>query len=449
MAQATIERYADVISEGVAPLVGAKEDYDPLMELIGNARLVLLGEASHGSREFYHRRAEITKRLIIEKGFTAVAVEGDWPDAYQVNRYVHAQSDDRTGQEALSGFQRFPAWMWRNTEVLGFVNWLRTYNDAMSFSRERVGFYGLDLYSLHASIDAVLHYLETIDPEAAARARRRYACFDSYGEDTQLYGHATDLGLGRSCEDDVVAQLKDLSRRADEYLRRDGFVAEDEFFYAQQNARLVKNAEHYYRTMFQGSAASWNLRDRHMADTLDALVSHFSKHGRAPKLVLWEHNSHLGDARATQMHEHGEINVGQLARERYGSDAVLVGFTTHSGSVTAASEWGGPAEHKVVRPGLPESYEALFHRVGIPNFILSCREDAEMAQVLREWRLERAMGVIYRPETERASHYFYARLGQQFDAVIHCDQTQAIEPLDRIIEEMNEKEAPETFPSGM
>ena len=442
---------SNAIREAAHPLTGASTDYDPLMRLVDDARFVLLGEASHGTHEFYRERAQITKRLIKEKGFTAVAVEADWPDAYRVNRYVRARGSDAEAVDALAGFKRFPTWMWRNADVLDFVGWLRTHNDALSSDQKKVGFYGLDLYSLHASMEAVLHYLDKIDPEAARHARQRYSCFDHFGEDTQSYGYVAGLGLTESCEGEVVNQLIELRRRAAEYASRDGRVAEDEFFFAEQNARLVKNAEQYYRSMFRGRVSSWNLRDQHMAETLDALVAHLERQGQQPKVVVWEHNSHLGDARATQMGEAGEWNVGQLVRERHGTEAVLVGFTTYSGTVTAASDWDAPAERKRVRPALPESYEALFHDVGIARFLLALRDDGPAITGLKEPRLERAIGVIYRPETERQSHYFYARLPQQFDAVLHFDETRAVEPLERTARwQAGERgEVPETFPSGM
>lgn len=420
----------DTVREAAHPLTGAASDYEPLMELIGDARFVLLGEATHGTHEFYRERAEITKRLIQEKGFTAVAVEADWPDAYRVNRYVRGVSNDATSTDALGGFQRFPTWMWRNTDVVNFIDWLREYNSALPQNATKIGFYGLDLYSLYNSIEEVLGYLDKIDPEAAKRARHRYSCLEHFGEDTQRYGYAASFGLGESCEDEVVNQLRELQRRADEYAQRDGRVAEDEYFYAEQNARLVKNAEEYYRSMFRGRVSSWNVRDRHMAETLDRLVAHFDKQGSRTKVVVWEHNSHLGDARATEMGDAGELNVGQLVRERYGRDAVLVGFTTYSGTVTAASKWGGSAERKRVQPALPDSYEALFHDTGVPRFLLTLR-DSGMVTDLRERLLERAIGVIYQPQTERISHYFYARLPDQFDAVLHFDETQAVEPLER------------------
>src|SRR3954469_21483151 len=312
----------------VQPLSGASDDYDNLLELIGDARIVLLGEATHGSHEFYRERAEISRRLIKEKGFAAVAVEADWPDAYRVNRWVRGVGDDHTELEALGGFGRFPRWMWRNRDVLDFVEWLRRHNDLQD-PEERVGFYGLDLYSLFSSIEAVIGFLDRVDPEAAQRARYRYSCFEDFGEDTQAYGYAAEFGLSQSCEDDALQQLLDLQRQAADPSRRDGEIPQDEFFFAEQNARLVKNAEEYYRTMFRGRISSWNLRDRHMAETLEALLAHLDQQGRTGKGVVWEHNSHIGDARAPSMGDSGEWNVGQLSREGFGEDAFLVGFTTY------------------------------------------------------------------------------------------------------------------------
>ena len=435
----------DVVRAAAHPLVGEIDDYDPLLNLIGDASLVLIGEASHGTHEFYRERAQITKRLIKEKGFAAVAVEADWPDAYRVNRYVRGLGSDADAVEALAGFKRFPAWMWRNADVLDFVGWLRTHNDDLAPHAAKVGFYGLDLYSLHSSIAAVLDYLDRIDPDAAQRARARYACFDHFGSDEQAYGYATGLGIAKSCEEEVVSQLVELHRRAAEYARRDGRIAADEYFYASQNARLVLNAERYYRSMFRGRVSSWNLRDRHMVETLESLRQYL---GAQAKIVVWAHNSHLGDARATSMGQEGEWNVGQIVRELHDRDAVLVGLTTHHGTVTAASNWDGPAERKRVRPALVNSYEALFHDVSIPRFFLTLRNMGHAASALNEPLLERAIGVIYRPETERASHYFQARLSPQFDAVIHFDETRAVEPLERTVE-WQEGEVPETFPTGI
>jgi erythromycin esterase-like protein/adenine/guanine phosphoribosyltransferase-like PRPP-binding protein len=445
---ATESAVAEAVRNSARPLTGAAQEYDPLMDLVGDARFALLGEASHGTHEFYRERAEITKRLIAEKGFAAVAVEADWPDSWRVNRYVRGLSDDVDAIEALSDFRRFPTWMWRNTEVVEFLEWLRAHNDALAPGAPKVGFYGLDLYSLRASMKAVLQFLEKVDPEGARRARERYACFDQFGEDTQVYGFVAGTGLTKSCEEEVVSQLVELRRRTTEYARRDGRVAEDEVFDAEQNARLVKNAEAYYRSMFLEEVSSWNLRDRHMAETLEALVAHLERQAGRAKIAVWAHNSHLGDARATDMSRRGELNVGQLVRERYGRDAVLIGFTTHHGTVTAASEWGAPAERKRVRPGLAGSYEALFHAARPDRFLLTWREGDPATEALRDPRLERAIGVIYRPETERLSHYFKARLPDQFDAVLHFDETRAVKPLEHSAE-WEAGEPPETFPFGV
>jgi erythromycin esterase-like protein/predicted phosphoribosyltransferase len=432
------------LRETACPLAGSARDYDPLIGRIGEASFALMGEASHGTHEFYYERVLITKRLITEKKFSAVAVEADWPDAYRVNRYVRGASDDVDAVEGLADFRRFPTWMWRNTVVVEFIEWLRAYNDALPPGAEKVGFYGLDLYSLHASMKVVLRYLEKVDHEAAKQARERYSCFDHVGEDTQAYGLMTRLNLSKSCEAEVVSQLLELQRRAADYVRRDGRL-DDDLFYAEQNARLVKNAEAYYRSVFLEEISSWNLRDRHMAETLDALVTHLGRKTGRVKIAVWEHNSHLGDARATEMGQRGELNVGQLTREKYRSEAVLVGFTTHHGTVTAASDWGNPAERKRVRPALAGSYEALFHATGRDRFLLILNGGDTMVQQLSAPRLERAIGVIYRPETERQSHYFRARLPSQFDVVLHFDETRAVKPLETT-EEWQAGELPETFP---
>lgn len=431
------------------PLRGGAGDYDPLLERIGDARFVLIGEASHGTYEFYAQRARITQRLITEKGFIGVAVEADWPDAYRINRYVKGVSDETETIDALAGFTRFPTWMWRNAPVLDFVGWLRDHNARLPKPAPKVGFYGMDLYSLFTSIEAVISYLDRVDPAAAQRARQRYACFEQFAPDSQAYGYWTNLGLAPSCEDEVTKELVDLQKRAAQYANLDGRLAEDEFFSAEQNARVARGAEEYYRQMFHGRVNTWNLRDQHMFGTLTALAQHFERQGlRRPKLAVWAHNSHLGDARATEVSQIGEFNIGQLARQEYGDQAVLVGFTTNTGTVTAASEWDAPAERKTVRPALAGSYERLFHQVGIPDFLLDLREDTEAARQLAKPLLERAIGVIYSPRTERVSHYFFARLPEQFDAIIHLDETRAVEPIDRT-SVWNLGEVPETFPTGV
>ena len=433
---ASLTEVTDIVRRMAYPLDELVPSYAPLLRRVGDARFVLLGEASHGTHEFYRERARITKRLIEDHGVLAVAVEADWPDASRVNRYVRGASDDAHAEDALADFRRFPTWMWRNTEVVEFVEWLRLHNEGLPPDAPKVGFHGLDLYSLRASMQAVLRYLETVDPKAAERVRERYACFDHFGDDTQVYGLLTEAGVAKSCEEDVIRALVELQRRP---------VAGDEDFDAVQNARLVKNAEAYYRTMFLGNVSSWNLRDRHMVETLEALVAHLERRSPHAKLAVWAHNSHLGDARATEMGQRGELNVGQLVREKYGRDTVLIGFTTHHGTVTAASNWDAPAERKNVRPALLGSYEAMFHATKLPRFLLTWREGDPTAERLGEARLERAIGVIYRPDTERMSHYFYARLPDQFDAVLHFDETRAVQPLDYSAE-WEAGELPETFP---
>jgi erythromycin esterase-like protein len=445
---ASLDSIAETVREGASLLCGARNDYDPLFKMIGDARFVLLGEATHGTHEFYRERAEITKKLIEEKNFNAVAVEADWPDAYRVNRFVRGETEDADAEEALRDFRRFPTWMWRNADMLDFVGWLREHNDTISDPAQKIGFYGLDLYSLHTSIEAVLGYLKDIDPEEARRARARYSCFENFGSDPQDYAMSTMVEHNHSCEEEVIRQLVELRRRAQQYVRHDGHLAADEYFFAEQNARLVKNAELYYRSMYRGRVSSWNLRDRHMMETLEALTAHLERQRGNSKVVVWEHNSHLGDARATQMGEHGELNVGQLVREKYGASSVLVGFTTYHGTVTAASEWDLPAERKRVRDALPESYEALFHEAGEERFFLNLRDSKDLSAALREPHLERAIGVIYLPHSERVSHYFDARLSDQFDAVLHFDHTRAVEPLERTVE-WRKGEVPETFPSGV
>jgi erythromycin esterase-like protein len=437
----------DLLREAARPLTAGEKDLDPLIHLAADAQFVLLGEASHGTHEFYSTRAEITKRLIREKGFQAVAVEADWPDADRVNRYVRARGNDTTPARALSGFTRFPVWMWRNRDVEAFVGWLREYNQTRPAKTPEVGFYGLDLYSLNRSRHEVVRYLDRVDPQAATLARARYSCFDHVGEDEQTYGRAIAYRLAPSCEKEVVAQLVDLQKNSYAYLNRDGQLAEDDFFSAEQNARLVQDAEEYYRGMFRGRINTWNLRDEHMAQTLEALSTHLEKRFRRSKVVVWAHNSHLGNARATDQSEHGEWNLGQLVRERFGR-SVLVGFTTYTGTVTAASDWGGTHQTKRVLPALPGSYEAFFHETGIPNFLVIFSGDRSLSTRLQTDRLERAIGVIYRPDTERASHYFRARLSDQFDAVLHFDETQAVEPLPHAEEEQT-TEIPDTYPVGV
>jgi erythromycin esterase-like protein len=441
----TMDPAVDVVRHAAQWFETGPDGVAAMVEAIGDAKVVLIGEATHGTHEFYQVRADLTRALVEGRGFNIVAAEADWPDAYRINRWVRHMSDDADAEAALADFTRFPRWMWRNDVVVEFVTWLREHNRARP-PQQRVGFYGLDLYSLHTSIDAVLGYLSKIDPEGASRARQRYGCFERFGEDSQSYGYAATRGFSKSCEDEVVAQLIELRRRASEYANRDGFVAEDEFFYAEQNARLVRNAEEYYRAMFAGRVQSWNLRDTHMMETLQALISWTSRQAGSPRAVVWAHNSHLGDARATQMGEWGELNLGQLVRQEFGGAACLVGFTTHTGSVTAARDWDSPAEQRRVRPSLAGSYERLFHDAGVDRYFLRLH-DERLRGALMPTRLERAIGVIYVPESERTSHYFRARLPEQFDLMIHVDQTRALHPLERWAQ--MENDVPETYPTGM
>lgn len=430
---------------GFVPVTGEREDYDGLLEQVADRTVVLIGEASHGTHEFYRERARITRRLIDERGFTAVAVEADWPDAYRINRWVRGQSDDPDARAASSDFRRFPAWMWRNDDVMAFLQWLRAFNDTQAFDEAKVGFYGLDLYSMRTSMDAVVAYLARHLPDAAEAAKERYACFDIVQGEGQHYGHAVAMDYAAPCEEEVVQQLVDLAQRRAALLAMDGWLAEDEFFAAEQNARVVQDAERYYRQMYRGEVSTWNLRDTHMDETLQALRGHLSER-RGAKVVVWAHNSHVGDARHTQMGRHGEHTIGQLVRQWAGDDCLLVGFTTHHGSVTAAREWGGPAERRKVRPALRGSYEEHLHALAAEHgeSFWFRTDDVDLPEAL----LERAIGVIYRPETERSSHWFHADLSRQFDAVIHIDRTRALRPLERTpLWEMGEP--PETYPTGL
>jgi protein-L-isoaspartate(D-aspartate) O-methyltransferase len=410
-----------------------------LMERIGDARIVCLGEASHGTAEFYDMRTRITRELVERKGFTIVAVEADWPDARQIDGYVRDTWVEPGGQPA---FQRFPTWMWANGQVLTLLYWMREYNESVAERDRSVGFYGLDLYSLYNSIDSVVRYLDDVDPEAARVARHRYGCLSPWQGDPAAYGAAATSGRYEACEQDVVQMLRDLLEKRFEYTDRDG----ERFLDAAQNARLITNAERYYRTMYRGGRASWNLRDTHMFDTLETLLRF---RGPDAGAVVWAHNSHLGDASATEMGAGGQINVGQLCRERFGSDAYLIGFGTDHGTVAAATDWGGPMEIKQVRPSHEQSYERVCLESEIPSFLLPLREGEAgvvRARLLPE-RLERAIGVIYRPETEIQSHYFYASLPRQFDEYIWFHETRAVDPLTTATEEG--RDLPETFPFGL
>jgi erythromycin esterase-like protein len=430
----------DSIREAAHLVGGTRRDYDGLLQMAKGARFVLLGEASHGSHELYRERARITQRLLGELGFNGVLIEADWPDADRANHWAQGRSDDDGAAEALGGFRRFPGWMWRNSAVVEFLTWLRAHNE--SSRRAPAALFGMDLYSLRSSMDAVVRYLTRHDPEAAARARARYACFEMHGrgDGGEAYGQAMRFRSIDPCERQAVQQLVELQRRA-------AGAVDPELFSAEQNARLARNAEIYYRSMFGSRISNWNLRDRHMADTLEAVAGFLQRRDGYAKIAVWAHNSHLGDARATALADEGELNVGQLMRERHGDAAVLVGFTTYEGTVTAADDWGGEPERMSLRPALDGSVEELFHEVALPRFFLPLRNAGEGLGELREPMLQRAIGVVYRPGTERYSHYFEARLASQFDAVIHVDRTRAVEPLER--SQVWTAESPETYPSAL
>ncbi|AGU52979.1 putative protein-L-isoaspartate O-methyltransferase [Variovorax paradoxus B4] len=411
-------------------------DLAPLLDRIGDARIVLLGEATHGTSEFYRMRERISRELIERKGFDFIAIEADWPDASRIDRYVR-HAGHRPSR--WSAFARFPVWMWRNQEVRQFVDWLRAHNAGIA-DRDRVAFHGLDLYSLYNSIHSVVGYLEDVDPPTAGIARRRYGCLTPWQSDPSSYGYAALNDRYRSCERDVVSMLGDLLLSEQRYAAQDG----ERFLDAVQNARLVANAERYYRTMYYGSRASWNLRDSHMFETLQDLLDF---HGPQSKAIVWAHNSHVGDSRATEMSRRGEHNIGQLCRVAFGPGAYLIGFGTHTGCVAAASDWDGPMEVKPLRASMAGSYERLCHESNVANFILPLRNQASghLMAGLSQPRLERAVGVIYRPETELQSHYFQAVLTRQFDEYIWLDQTRAVTPLGtETIEGL-----PDTYPFGL
>jgi erythromycin esterase-like protein len=434
----------EAIRDAAVVLDGSDRDYDALLRMVGDRDFVLLGEATHGTHEFYTMRAEITRRLVDELGFDAVAVEADWPDAYRLNRYVRGIGDPSI-DESFGDFQRFPTWMWRNQAVRPFIQWLQAHNAELP-AESHAGFYGLDLYSLYRSADAVIDYLDQLDPDQAVLARQLYVGLDHVRE-PQTYGFEAASGLRPPCRDAAAALLVDLVRKAPAYLARDGAPAQEEQFFAERNAYVVLNAEQYYRAMFGGRINTWNLRDAHMVNTLFALRRHLHACGRQGRIVVWAHNSHLGDARATQMGERGEWNVGQLLREQAGAaQALLVGFTTYTGHVTAAHDWDAPAERRWVRPANKDSCEHLFYSSGLDRFFLPL--SGTLAEDLAAPLLERAIGVVYRPETELASHYFSTSLSRQFDALFHLDETSAVEPFDTT-EHWTRHEPPDTYPSGL
>ncbi|HSG98938.1 MAG TPA: protein-L-isoaspartate(D-aspartate) O-methyltransferase [candidate division Zixibacteria bacterium] len=432
------EPLVDLIGSAAEPFVRIDSaNLEGLLDRVGDARVVLLGESTHGTAEFYDMRAHITRALIESKGFNIVAVEADWPDAAQIDHFVR---QTRTTPTVEKTFNRFPTWMWANVQVLDFVQWLRKHNEQYAHEADAVGFYGLDLYSLYSSVEAVLQYLDAVDPVAAKTARVRYGCLTPWQEDPATYGAAILSGKYRDCEGEVVSMLRELLAKRLEYAAADS----KRYFDAERNAHVVSAAEEYYRTMYYGSRSSWNLRDTHMFETLESIMKF---RGPAARAVVWEHNSHIGDARATEMTARGEHNVGQLARERWGDLCYSIGFGTDHGTVAAASDWNGPLEIMNVLPATAESYEYFCHETGIGSFLLPLRRPKTPAarEGLMHARLERAIGVIYRPDTELHSHYFHASLPRQFDEYIWFDETRAVNPLGP---EMPGG-VPETFPYGL
>jgi erythromycin esterase-like protein len=426
------------IRAAARPLAGPG-DLDPLLERIGDVRFVLLGEASHGTAEYYNWRARLSRRLIEEKGFSFIAVEGDWPDCYRVNRYVKALPDaGASAREVLHAFERWPTWMWANEEVVRLTEWLRRHNEGLAEGRQ-VGFYGLDVYSLWDSLYQVMGYLQRNHPEALPAARQAFRCFERYGEDVQEYARATVL-VPTSCEDEVIGLLQELRRRAQEF-PDDGREA---LFMAEQNALVVKNAEAYYRAMVHGGPESWNIRDRHMTETLERLVQH---HGPDARAIIWEHNTHIGDARFTDMADEGEVNVGQLVRERHGDEGVvLVGFSSHRGSVIAGREWEARMEVMDVPPARPGSWEDVLHQAGADDRLLIFSEMDATRELMRR-RGHRAIGVVYQPEYEQYGNYVPTVLPGRYDALLYIDETHALHPLH--MRARAEGEVPETYPSGV
>jgi erythromycin esterase-like protein len=421
--------------------------YEHIVEMIGDARLVLMGEATHGSAEFYQVRMQLSQYLIQHKGFQAIAIEGDWTSCYPIHAYLQGKDSVENSLQALKAFKRFPSWMWRNYLVPNFLKDLREYNDQVVLQEEKVSFYGLDLYCLHEAAQAVIAYLKIHHPEAAQNAIQRYACFDHAHADPQIYSYLLEHRLKKSCLKEVTEQLLELQYLAYHDIKS-RFPESDEQFYAMQNARVVKNAEAYYRALFEAHHVTWNIRDQHMADTLQNIMAHLETLSQKPaKLIVWAHNSHVGDARATEMSERQEVNLGQLVRERFNTSSFLLGFSTAVGKVTAASYWDGPCAEKKVQEPIPGSYEYLFHQLKEKNFLLNLRDENRLMHLLASSQLQRAIGVIYRPETERMSHYFFSKLPHQFDALIHLDETHALLPLDKKAD-LYQEALPETYPEG-
>ena len=413
----------NAIRAAALPLSGAQSDYDTLIALAARSRVVFLGEQTHGTHEFYRERARITQRLIVERGFRGIALEADWPEVERVNRYINGEPGDPGAEQSLGGFTDFPLWMWRNTDTRALIEWLRAHNASLPPER-RVAIFGLDVYSLFTSADAVVAYLETVDPAAAQRARAQYGCFASHRPEAQRYGAAAG---SRSCQAQAAAVLAEMRTRA--ATRPADPTAANALFSALRNAHSVVNAEEYFRSLYLPGISTWNVRDQRMEEAIVAMADHLSVGSPEPaRIVAWAHNTHSGDARATEMAEGGELNVGQLIRQRHGNESLLIGFFTHRGTVMAAPEWDAPGRVFQLRPALAGSYADLFHTARASNFMLVLR-DPSLTTPLSVPRLERAVGVVYSPSTERQSHYFLARLASQFDAAIFIDQSTALTPI--------------------
>lgn len=447
----------DLLNEGIEPLPNINDkDFGSYFDSYAGPQVVMLGDGSHGTSEFYHARAQITKRFIEEHGYTIVAVEADWPDAEAIDRYVRMRPGPKTpiggvakGEEP---FKRFPTWMWRNREMQDLVEWMRNWNKDLP-PRRRVGFYGLDMYSMGASIRAVIDYLDNVDPAAAKDARKRYGCLEPWVDDPTAYGLSALQGM-QDCETEVMSILRDLLERRLELAQGDLVEGEDddEYHSGKQNAYLIRDAEKYYKAMYWSSSSSWTLRDRHMFETLQRLMQH--RPPPAHKAIVWAHNSHVGDARYTSMGmRRNELNIGQLCRESFGRYNVsILGCGTHTGTVAAAHEWDENMQIMNVLPSRGDSWEILAHNTGVPSFLLDLRKDhadpALRALISLEKRLQRFIGVIYRPDTERISHYSQAHIHKQFDGYIWFDETHAVNPLETI-QPITPLGKEETYPFGL
>lgn len=419
-----------LLSENIVPIdINNEDSLSVIIDNIGNSRIVLMGESTHGTYEFYQTRIALTQKLIKEKGFHAIAIEGDWPSAYKIHQYINHINKYSESKRALTGFDKFPQWMWCNTNMVCFIDWLKDYNTNLKKFNNRIGFYGLDLYSLYESIFTIFEFLGKKDSDLLDIALKHYSCFDHACVDPQEYGFLVNERIKKSCIKEVTEQLLQIQQKR--FVEISDNSADDDLSYCiAQNARLIKNAERYYRAMFESRDVTWNIRDRHMAQTLSNLIAHIeTKTDEPAKVIVWAHNSHIGDARATEMSERGEVNLGQIVREQYDISSYLLGFTTYDGVVRAASKWGGVSKDKQIQAGLSGSYEALFHDLNHESFFLNLRSKSHLIELLKSPMLQRAIGVQYLPDTERWSHYFLSRIAYQFDGVIHIDKTKAVVPI--------------------